>query len=100
MILVNSLTYSQRIRVIGNDTIVTFTKSQAQAITDTFVSQRHTINRMKIQDSLNIENLKYYKDSLQRIQSKPAPKAEIGWEGWLFITIEGIIFVLLVTYGR
>lgn len=89
--------YSQRIRIIGNDTFVTFSKDQAKAITDTFVSQRHTINRMKIQDSLNIENLKYYKDALLKEQSKPAPEVEMTWEGWLFITIETIIAIMIVT---
>jgi hypothetical protein len=70
LILVSNLTYSQRIRTIGNDTFVTFSREQAKAINDTFISQKHTINKMKIQDSLNISNIESYKykDSIQRVK--------------------------------
>ena len=62
--------YSQRIRTIGNDTFVTFSREQAKAINDTFVSQKRTINRMKIQDSLNLSNITHLKqqDSTRRIK--------------------------------
>ena len=97
LILVSNLTHSQRIRVIGNDTVVTFTVNQAKAITDTFVSQRHTINKYKIQDSLNKENIKVYSDSLQKVINKPVPKVEMTWEGWLFLIVETIIFTTIIT---
>lgn len=62
--------YSQRIRTIGTDTFVTFSREQAKAINDTFVSQKHTINKMKIQDSLNLVNIEYLKqqDSTRRLK--------------------------------
>lgn len=53
LILVSSSTYSQRIRTIGNDTFVTFTREQAKAVNDTFYVQKQTIKTLKQQDSLN-----------------------------------------------
>jgi hypothetical protein len=66
-------TYSQRIRIIGSDTFVTFTRKQANAINDTFVSQKNSIARLKNQDSLNLltnkqlvaqDSIRKFKDSL------------------------------------
>jgi hypothetical protein len=51
-------TYSQRIRTIGSDTFVTFSREQAKAINDTFVSQKNSIAKLKTQDSLNIVSVK------------------------------------------
>lgn len=70
LILVNSFSYSQRIRTIGQDTFVTFSREQAKAINDTFVSQKHHIARLKIQDSLNLVNVKYLKqqDSTHKVK--------------------------------
>jgi hypothetical protein len=67
---VSSLTYSQRIRTIGTDTFVTFSREQAKAINDTFVSQKHSIARLKIQDSLNVVNTKYLiqQDSIRKVK--------------------------------
>lgn len=58
LILASSSTYSQRIRTIGSDTFVTFSREQAKAINDTFVSQKGNIARLKVQDSLNIISVK------------------------------------------
>lgn len=68
LILVSSSTYSQRIRTIGTDTFVTFSREQAKAINDTFVSQKQTINKMKVLDSLNIISVKYLiqQDSIRK----------------------------------
>jgi hypothetical protein len=91
---VSNIIYSQRIRVIGKDTFVTLTVPQAKAVNDTFISQRKTISELKNQNE-------YYKDSLQRFQSKPhSVDNSVGWEGWLFITIEGIIFIALSMYYK
>jgi hypothetical protein len=67
---VSSLTYSQRIRTIGTDTFVTFSREQAKAINDTFISQKHSIARLKIQDSLNVVNTKYLiqQDSIRKVK--------------------------------
>jgi len=51
------LTYSQRIRTIGTDTFVTFSREQAKAINDTFTSQKQTIKSLKVQDSLYVVEL-------------------------------------------
>lgn len=66
----SSLTYSQRIRTIGTDTFVTFSREQAKAINDTFISQKHSIARLKIQDSLNVLNTKYLiqQDSIRKVK--------------------------------
>lgn len=53
MILASNSSYSQRIRTIGTDTFVTFTREQAKAINDTFISQRNNIVDLKLQDSIN-----------------------------------------------
>jgi hypothetical protein len=70
LILVSSSTYSQRIRTIGADTFVTFSREQAKAINDTFISQKHNIARLKIQDSLNVVNIKFLiqQDSIHRLK--------------------------------
>ena len=66
-------TYSQRIRIIGSDTFVTFTRKQANAINDTFVSQKNSIAKLKAQDSISLLNgkqlaaqdsIRKFKDSL------------------------------------
>jgi hypothetical protein len=64
------LTYSQRTRVIGSDTFVTFTRQQAKAINDTFVSQKQSISRLKIQDSLNVLTTKNLvaQDSVRKVK--------------------------------
>lgn len=66
----SSLSYSQRIRTIGNDTFVTFSREQAKAINDTFVSQKQTINKLKEQDSLMLTNIDYLKkqDSTHKVK--------------------------------
>lgn len=92
--------YSQRIRIIGNDTFVTFTKEQAKAVNDTFISQRQTINQLKNKDSLNINQLKNCQDSLQNIQNKPTRMNTVGWDGWLFVTIQGIVFIIIVAFNK
>jgi hypothetical protein len=76
---------------------VTFTVNQAKAINDTFMSQRCTINKYKIQDSLSNVNLKIYKDSLQKVINKQVPKTKLTWEGWIFIIIEAIMFTTIIT---
>lgn len=66
----SNFSFSQRIRTIGTDTFVTFSREQAKAINDTFISQKHTINSMKIQDSLNLVNIEYLKqqDSAHKVK--------------------------------
>ena len=66
----NSLTYSQRIRTIGSDTFVTFTRQQAKAINDTFVSQKNSIARLKAQDSISLLNGKQLvaQDSIRKVK--------------------------------
>lgn len=68
--LASNLTYSQRIRTIGTDTFVTFTREQAKAVNDTFVSQRNTIIKLKQLDSVNTANFKQHKtqDSINYYQ--------------------------------
>ncbi len=70
LILVSASTYSQRTRTIGSDTFVVFTREQAKAISDTFVSQRQTIKKLKQTDSLYIIKEKQYntQDSTKRIK--------------------------------
>lgn len=70
MILVSVSTYSQRIRTIGSDTFVTFTRQQAKAINDTFVSQKNSIARLKAQDSLNLLTTKQLvaQDSIRKVK--------------------------------
>lgn len=70
MTLVSSLTYSQRIRIIGSDTFVTFTRQQANSINDTFVSQKSNIVKLKTQDSLNVLSIKYLiqQDSIHKVK--------------------------------
>ena len=65
LILVSASTYSQRIRVIGNDTFVAFTREQAKAVNDTFTSQKNNISRLKTQDSLNTANIQYLKQQTE-----------------------------------
>jgi nucleoid-associated protein YejK len=57
---VSASTYSQRIRTIGTDTFVAFTREQAKAINDTFISQKSTIKKLKQTDSLYIVKEKQY----------------------------------------
>ncbi len=70
MILVSVSTYSQRIRTIGSDTFVTFTRQQAKAINDTFVSQKQSIARLKTQDSLSLlaTNNLVAQDSVRKVK--------------------------------
>jgi hypothetical protein len=98
LILVSTSIYSQRIRIIGNDTFVTFTKEQAKAVNDTFISQRQIINKLKNKDSLNIIQLKNYQDSLQNIKTKT--QTTVGWDGWLFVAIQGIVFIIIVAFNK
>ena len=86
MILVSASTYSQRIRTIGSDTFVTFTRQQAKAINDTFVSQKSSIARLKTQDSLNLltnkqlvaqDSIRKFKDSLTYFHKVLPELAEI-----------------------
>jgi|LakMenEpi03Aug12_release.lakeMendotaPanAssembly.Ray.scaffolds.fasta_scaffold462418_2 hypothetical protein len=65
LILVSASTYSQRIRTIGNDTFVAFTREQAKAVNDTFISQKSNINRLKVQDSLNTANIQLLKQQAE-----------------------------------
>jgi hypothetical protein len=62
---VSASTYSQRIRTIGNDTFVAFTREQAKAVNDTFISQKSNINRLKVQDSLNTANIQLLKQQAE-----------------------------------
>jgi uncharacterized protein YlzI (FlbEa/FlbD family) len=68
--LVSVSTYSQRIRTIGSDTFVTFTRQQAKAINDTFVSQKNSIARLKAQDSISLLNGKQLvaQDSIRKVK--------------------------------
>jgi hypothetical protein len=68
--LVSISTYSQRIRTIGSDTFVTFSREQAKAINDTFVVQKQTIKSLKYQDSINISKLDSFKqhDSIRTVR--------------------------------
>lgn len=70
LILVSSSTYSQRIRTIGTDTFVTFSREQAKAINDTFISQKQTIKSLKTQDSLYVSQLSEIKkqDSIRVVK--------------------------------
>jgi hypothetical protein len=70
LILVSASTYSQRIRTIGSDTFVAFTREQAKAINDTFISQKITIKKLKQSDSLYIvkENQYNIQDSTKRVK--------------------------------
>ena len=70
LILVSASTYSQRIRTIGTDTFVAFTREQAKAINDTFISQKSTIKKLKQTDSLYIvkEKQYYIQDSTKRVK--------------------------------
>jgi uncharacterized protein YlzI (FlbEa/FlbD family) len=63
-------TYSQRIRTIGSDTFVTFSREQAKAINDTFVSQKQSIARLKTQDSISLLNGKQLvaQDSIRKVK--------------------------------
>jgi hypothetical protein len=69
LILVSASTYSQRIRTIGSDTFVAFTREQAKAINDTFISQKQTIKKLKQSDSLYVVKEKQYsiQDSTKRV---------------------------------
>jgi hypothetical protein len=67
---VSASTYSQRIRIIGNDTFVAFTREQAKAVNDTFTSQKNNISRLKTQDSLNTANIQYLKQQTEAKQLK------------------------------
>jgi hypothetical protein len=64
------LTYSQRIRTIGTDTFVTFSREQAKAINDTFTSQKQAIKSLKVQDSLYVFQLNEIKkqDSICKVR--------------------------------
>jgi hypothetical protein len=67
---VSSSSYSQRIRTIGQDTFVTFSREQAKAINDTFVYQKQTISKLKTKDSLMLTNINYLnkQDSTHRVK--------------------------------
>jgi adenylosuccinate synthase len=67
---VSASTYSQRTRVIGTDTFVAFTREQAKAINDTFISQKITIKKLKKSDSLYVVKEKQYniQDSTKRVK--------------------------------
>jgi hypothetical protein len=67
---VSASTYSQRIRTIGSDTFVAFTREQAKAINDTFISQKQTIKKLKQSDSLYVVKEKQYniQDSTKRVK--------------------------------
>jgi hypothetical protein len=99
LILVANSSYSQRIRIIGKDTFVTFTVPQANAINDTFLSQRKHIYQLKTKDSLNIESINQYKDSLSILQSQPKFKpqtTEVGAPGWIFLSCQLAIYILFI----
>ncbi len=66
----SSSTYSQRIRTIGADTFVTFSREQARAINDTFISQKQAIKTLKIKDSLNLLTNKQllFEDSIRKVK--------------------------------
>lgn len=68
LILASVSSYSQRIRTIGTDTFVAFTREQAKAVNDTFIVQKQTIYKLKQQDSLYIDSLKRIatNDSIRR----------------------------------
>ena len=70
LILVSASTYSQRIRTIGTDTFVAFTREQAKAINDTFISQKQTIKKLKQSDSLYVVKEKEHtiQDSTKRVK--------------------------------
>lgn len=70
MILVSVSSYSQRIRTIGTDTFVAFTREQAKAINDTFIVQKQTIKTLKHQDSVYTVTLKQViaSDSIQKVK--------------------------------
>ena len=70
LILVSASTYSQRTRVIGNDTFVAFTREQAKAVNDTFISQKQTIKKLKQSDSLYVVKEQQYniQDSTKRVK--------------------------------
>jgi hypothetical protein len=70
LILVSASTYSQRIRTIGTDTFVAFSREQAKAINDTFISQKQTIKKLKQSDSLYVVKEKQHtiQDSTKRVK--------------------------------
>lgn len=81
----NNSTYSQRIRVINGDTLVTFTRNQAKAINDTFFVQRQTIKELsnKPPDTIKIKEI-------------IKQEATVTRDGWVFLTAQIIILLIVV----
>jgi len=52
------LVYSQKISIINNDTVVIFSKKQAQAVNDTFLAQKAIIKKLRAikSDTIRIVN--------------------------------------------
>jgi hypothetical protein len=61
LILTSSLSYSQKISIINNDTVVIFSKKQAQAVNDTFLAQKAIIKKLRAikADTIKITNTVY-----------------------------------------
>lgn len=83
--MVSNSTYSQRIRVINGDTLVTFTRNQAKAINDTFFVQRQTIKELKgkVPDTIRIKEI-------------IKQEATVTRDGWIFLTAQIIILLIVV----
>ena len=81
----SSSIYSQRIRVINGDTLVTFTRTQAKAINDTFFVQREMIKELsnKPPDTIKI------KEVIKQ-------EATVTRDGWIFLTAQIIILIIVV----
>lgn len=85
MIAVSSSTYSQRIRIINGDTLVTFTRNQAKAINDTFFVQRQIIKELKNKPPDTI----VIKDIIKQ-------EATVTRDGWIFLTAQIVILLIVV----
>lgn len=83
--MVSNSTYSQRIRVINGDTLVTFTRNQAKAINDTFFVQRQTIKELsnKPPDTIKI------KEVIKQ-------EATVTRDGWIFLTAQIVILIIVI----
>ena len=83
--MVSNSTYSQRIRVINGDTLVTFTRSQAKAINDTFFVQREMIKELnnKPADTIRIKEV---------VKQEPT----VTRDGWVFLTAQIVILIIVI----
>jgi hypothetical protein len=92
---VSNLTYSQRIRVINGDTIVSLTKEQAKAINDTFIAQRKLIKELQSKtDIIKIDTIRLKEKEVLMLDS--IQNSKVGIEGWLFLFFQISIFGFII----